>query len=269
MSEAINKFRYYESLMKTQEYVYKRVELNTLFLGSRRYGYKRRHTFNTVFLGSCRSLVMAILWEVLCQHDNYFKHALPAFTAIGVYSIEPFQKSPGMTTVIENADYFIVEQLRNYSFLNTSEKCEENVFNNFHIKPTCKIIHVPNLELRYFTNDLELSESDKQDIEKVRQTKEANLQRFLLHCIKYGFPRLSNFVRGHINNTRLFMTCNHPTNLLILTFFQELIEKMFGRTLSEQVLSSLRNVKIFDNDHENKTKIHEMDYLLGLPRQIV
>ena len=32
--------------------------------------------------------------------------------------------------------------------LNTTE-CEQNMFNNFNIKPTCKVISVPNLECQY------------------------------------------------------------------------------------------------------------------------
>ena len=78
--------------------------------------------------------------------------------------------------VVENADYIVCEQIRNYSFLNSSTKCEQNIFNNFNIKSNCKILQIPNLDLRYYRNDLIYeNKEDINNIEIVRAIKKENL----------------------------------------------------------------------------------------------
>ena len=42
------------------------------------------------------------------------------------------KKTDNLKYVVENADYIVCEQIRNYSFLNSSTKCEQNIFNNFN-----------------------------------------------------------------------------------------------------------------------------------------
>ena len=111
---------------------------------------------NILFIGGCRSIVYAIFFEEICKYVPYFKHAQFGFAVIASHIIDLLkrQKTQNLCYVFENADFIVCEQIRNYDFLNTSKSCQQNIFNNFKIKGTCKIIQIPNLEFRYFYNDI-------------------------------------------------------------------------------------------------------------------
>jgi hypothetical protein len=131
-----------------------------------------------------------------------------------------------MTSVIENADIIVCEQIRNYDILNTSEKCPQNMFNNFNIKPTCKIIQIPNLE--YFKN-----------IENI-----IDIDRLANHCKKYNFINVANMI---INNPieKLFVSSNHPKNILLLELFKELCNICFNQQLPIEIINNLKIIEIF------------------------
>jgi Ni,Fe-hydrogenase I large subunit len=94
--------------------------------------------------------VYSIFFEELCKHTPYLKNVQYGIGAIAVHILHVYNlhKTPNLTSVIENADIIVCEQIRHYDMLNTTE-CEQNMFNNFNIKPTCKVISVPNLECQY------------------------------------------------------------------------------------------------------------------------
>ena len=69
---------------------------------------------------------------------------------------------------------------------------------------------------------------------------------------------MATYVENNINVKRLFVTYNHPCNHLLLELFKELIEKLFNKELSVDVICALEHVKIFDNDG-TKCKIVRMD----------
>ena len=170
--------------------------------------------------------------------------------------------------VYNTINYIVCEQTRNYSFLNSSTNCEQNIFNNFRIKDNCKIIQIPNLELRYYSNDLIYKNNeDINNVEIVNSIKKENLKKIIEHCRKYEFNNLSTYIEQNINNVRLFTTFNHPCNNVILEIFKEIIEKMFDQQLPEPILNILRKVRIFDNDG-TRTKIKEIDYQTGLSTTI-
>ena len=226
---------------------------------------------NILFLGGCRSFVYSILFQEICKYIPYFIHGQFGYSTIGVHiiNLEHRDKTNNLKYVIENADYIVCEQIRNYSFLNSSNKCEQNIFNSFNIKPNCKILQIPNLELRYYSNDLIYdNNSDINNIDIVTKLKQENLNKFIEHCKKYDFNKLSDYIEKNINNQRLFNTFNHPNNNLILELFKEFIEKMFGQQLEENQLNILKNIRIFDND-SNGTKIIDIDYETGLLKNII
>ena len=226
---------------------------------------------NILFIGACRSYVYAIFFEEICKYLPYFQNAQFGFSVIGVHIIDLLKRSKtnNLKYIIENADYIVCEQIRNYGFLNTSKNCEQNIFNNFDIKEHCKIIQIPNLEFRYYSNDLIYDNSHNEDIiESVITIKQQNLKKFLEHCRKYEFYKLSEYIEQNINKERFFNTFNHPNNCLILELYNELIEKLFEQKLKEPMLNILKKIKIFDND-VNGTKITEIDYHLGISRSIV
>lgn len=227
---------------------------------------------NILFIGGCRSCIYSIMFEILSKHINYFKNAQFGFSVITVHIIDLLkrQKTNNLKYVVENADYIICEQIRGYSFLNTSQKCEQNIFNNFKIKDSCKIIQIPNLELRYYSKEIIYNNpNDINNVDIVNNIKQNNLKQFIEHCRKYEFFKLSEYIETNINKERLFGTRNHPYNCLFLEFFKELIEKLFNYELTEPILSILKQVKIFDTDDETqKSKIEEIDYILGLSRSI-
>ena len=178
-------------------------------------------------------------------------------------------KTNNLTYVIENADYIVCEQIRNYNILNTSKNCHQNIFNNFNIKKNCKIIQIPNLDFRYYSNELIYDNSDNiNNIHIVNIIKQQNLKNFLEHCNKYQFYKLSKYIKENINSERLFNTFNHPNNCLILELFNELIEILFQQKISDNLKLILKKITIFDND-PNNTKITEIDFQLGLSRTIV
>lgn len=223
---------------------------------------------NILFIGGCRCCVYSILFSEICKYIPYFVHGQFGVGVIAVHIIDLLkrQKTENIKYIIESADYIVCEQIRHYHFLNSSNKCEENIFNNFEIKKNCKIIQIPNLELRYYTNDLIFDNpKDIKNIEIINTIKERNLKNFIEHCEKYEFYKLAEYTQKYINKERLFSTFNHPYNSLIIELFKELIEKLFYISLNQPILNILKQIKIFDNIG---TKLEESDYKLGLSRNI-
>ena len=191
------------------------------------YVIKKGHS-NVLFLGGCRTFVYIMFFEELCKHMSYFIHAQFGIQTIAVHIIDLLKrtKTDNMRNVIENADIIVCEQMRNYNGLNTSKKCVENIFNNFNIKSNCKIIQVPNLE--YFKNAGNVIDID----------------RLTTHCKKYGFNYVSNMI---INNPieKLFVTCNHPKNILLLEAFKEICNICFDQKIPLNILANLSIIEVF------------------------
>jgi hypothetical protein len=100
---------------------------------------------NILFIGSCRSTILSIYFEELCKNIEWFENYQFGISVIEVHVIKIKKRSKtnnNLKFVIENADYIVCEQIRSYDFLNTNKKCIQNIFNNFDIKKTCKIIQI-------------------------------------------------------------------------------------------------------------------------------
>lgn len=189
---------------------------------------------NVLFVGGCRSFAYSIFFEELCKHIPYLKNAQYGIGAIAVHIMEicKITRNQNLVHVIENADIIICEQIRHYNMLNTSNKCEQNIFNNFNIKPTCKIINVPNLECHY---------------ENTPESKTQNISRLIDHCKKYSFEKLSTYI--HANADRIdsmFITYNHPSTALFCQLMKELIETHFNVVITHELMSVMQRIRIFD-----------------------
>ena len=180
---------YYDNLVKNDIYI------------------KKTGATNILFIGGCRSFAYAIYFEDVCEYNSWFQNAQYGISAIGVHIIDILKrnKTKNITDVIENADIIVCEQIRNYSFLNTSSSCETNLFNSFNLKKNCKIINLPNLEIK--NNLLSLSE----------------------YCKVYSFDKLSNYIKD-TSESDLFVTYNHPCGDLLVEFMKEFFELYFKKT---------------------------------------
>ena len=180
---------YYDKLVKNDIYI------------------KKTGDTNILFIGGCRSFAYAIYFEDVCKYNSWFKNAQYGISAIGVHIIDllKINKTKNMIDVIENADIIVCEQIRNYSFLNTSKNCEINLFNSFNLKKNCKIINLPNLEIK--SNLLSLSE----------------------YCKVYSFNKVSNYIK-EMSESDLFVTYNHPCGNLLVEFMKEFFELYFQKT---------------------------------------
>lgn len=188
---------------------------------------------NVLFIGGCRSFVYSIFFEELCNHNSYLKNAQYGIGAIAVHILQlcNMNKTPELIRVVENADIIICEQIRHYDILNTSTECEQNMFNNFNLKPACRVIHVPNLEC-------ETSPDSKLQI----------TSRLTDHCKKYNFKNLANYI--HVNSHAahsMFITLNHPSNKLVCQLMKELIETHFNVIVDHQLLTLMQRIRIFDS----------------------
>jgi len=253
MTKYIDKFNIYGNLVKDNIY------------------HSKIGAVNILFIGGCRSFAYAIFFEEICKHMPYFQHAQFGFAAIGVHLINLYKipKTDNLIYIIQNADYIVCEQMRNYNFLNTSEKCEQHIFNNFKIKPNCKICQIPNLEFRYYTNDLIFNNYDDiNNINIVNEIKKKNLQNFINYCKKYNFNQLAKYIETTINTKRLFVTFNHPRNHLIIELIKEFINNCFEKQIPDNVIHILSQIRIFDIDKINKTKIILIDYELGIQANV-
>jgi hypothetical protein len=178
--------------------------------------------------------VYSIFFEELCKHTPYLKNVQYGIGAIAVHILHVYNlhKTPNLTSVIENADIIVCEQIRHYDMLNTSAECEQNMFNNFNIKPTCKVINVPNLECQYETTP---------------ESKLQNVTRLINHCKKYKFEKLANYI--HANADRIdsmFITYNHPSTALVCQLMKELIETHFDVVISHELMSVMQRIRHFD-----------------------
>lgn len=189
---------------------------------------------NVLFIGGCRSYAYSILFEELCKHNSYLQNAQYGIAVVGVHTLQSINrgKTARLINVFENADIIICEQIRNYHMLNTSKSCEQNIFNNFNIKPHCKIINVPNLECVY---------------EDTPEIKMQNVLRLVEHCKKYNFQKLANYIdeNSHIIHL-LLITCNHPSTPLFCQLMKELIETNFEVAIDHELMSVMQRVRIFD-----------------------
>jgi hypothetical protein len=243
-----NKMAYYNDLTKNDKYIH------------------RRGRQNILFIGVCRAVIYAMHLESICRTNEYFRNSRFGFAAIVVYIVDFKRgKTENMTNVVENADIIICEQIRNSSILNTSEKCEQNIFNSFKIKPTCKIIQIPNLDIRYYKNDLLLQNDN---IDEIKMMKEESLNKFIEFLKKYGFDNFSKYIIDNIHSKRLFVTYNHPCNHTMIEFMRELCSNVWQQTLSQETISELNKIQIFDNDFDNRTKISIEDYQTGLDSNV-
>lgn len=220
---------------------------------------------NILFIGGCRSYVYAIFFEEICKYVPYFKHAQFGFATIGVHIIDLLrrQKTQNLCYVFENADFIVCEQIRNYSFLNTSKNCEQNIYNNFKIKDTCKIIQIPNLEFRYLYNDIKQGNNNDDNIDEMKKIRETNFNNMIKYCKKYNFNNLASFISAKINDERLFITVNHPCNNIILELIKELCNNLFDQKLLQPIINILKTIQIFEDDN-NKTIIDKIDYEMGI-----
>ena len=253
MNYSTKKFEYFNELVQNDIYVYKKGATNVLFIGV------------------CRSYIYAIYFAEICKYVPWFKHAQFGISAIGVHIVDLMkrQKTKNIKNVIENADIIICEQIRHYSFLNTSKQCEQNIFNNFNIKPECVVIQIPNVDVRYYYKDLQFENlHDANDNNKVKIVKDNNLNRFIEHCKKYNFEQFAEYVLKNINNKRLFVTFNHPCNHTILEAVKLIVKNGFHQELLPPILSILGRIRIFDDDKTTHTSITSQDYALGLNRNV-
>ena len=249
----LNKFQHFESLVKNDVYIYKKGATNILFLGG------------------CRSYAYAIYFEEICNYVPWFKHAQFGISAIAVHIIDLLkrQKTKNIINVIENADIIVCEQIRHYSFLNTHKKCDQNIFNNFNIKPHCVVIQVPNLEFSYYYKELVFeSEEDANDDNVIKVVKNKNLNKFVECCREYNFAQFGEYILNNINNRRLFVSCNHPCNHTILEAVKLIIKNGFNQELLPPILRILHRIRIFDDDVNTKSIITSKDYELGINRSV-
>lgn len=213
----VKKFEALNNLNKNETYAFKSGEINVLFIGG------------------CRSFVYSLFFEELCNCNLYLKNAQYGIGAIAVHIMESckINKNQNLINTIENADIIICEQIRHYDMLNTSNECEQSMFNNFNIKPTCKIINVPNLECGY---------------EPTPESKKQNISRLVNHCKKYNFEKLSNYIDENATTIdSMFITINHPSNSLCCQLMKELIETHFGVIIDSRLMSVMQRIRIFDS----------------------
>ena len=206
MNRFSERFQYLERLSNTNTYTINKGNLNI------------------VFLGVCRSIYLCICFEELCKHLSYFQRAQFGLSTIAVYQMGTEMKNQNIINTVENADIIVCEQLRSYKELNTSVKCQQNIFNSFNIKQNCKIIQIPNLE--YYEEKYDLTILVNQ-------------------CKKYNFNKVAEYIYNNIENKKLFVTYNHPSNSLMLEFFKELCEICFNQQLPKEIIHDLNKILIF------------------------
>jgi len=248
----IKKFEHLGELVKNDVYVYKKGHRNVLFVGG------------------CRSYCYATYFEEICKYVPWFKHAQFGISVIGVHVIDLLKrkKTKNIVHVIENADIIICEQIRNYSFLNTSKKCDQNIFNNFNIKPDCSIVQVPNMELRYYYHELTFENSnDANDNNKIKLIKDTNVNKIVECCKKYNFDSLGEYILRNINDRRLFVQLNHPCSHTVVEVVKLIIKNGFNQELLPPILNILRHIRIFESGPNSP--ISSKDYEVGLNRTVL
>lgn len=220
-------------------------------------------TTNIVFIGGCRTYALSIYLKECFDLIPYFRHAQYGIAVIGVHIIDLHKrnKTTNMINVIQNADIIICEHIKHYSFLNTLSLCEKNIYNNFNIKSNCKVILIPNLELKFYINELSCNIQDKNEI---ISHKNENLKKFLLNLKNCNADELCDFIENNIYKIRLFCTFNHPTFILLIYTCKFIFKKTFNYVLPDDILNKLNKIKIFDNN--NNTQLVELDYELGIDR---
>lgn len=227
---------------------------------------------NVCFITSCRGISLSIFLEKLCQEISYLKNWQIGISVIVTYIVQQKFSRPtqNMALAIQNADILICECIKNYTYINTLRQCEQNIFNNFNIKPLAKIIMIPNLSIVYYINDIKVLYKDIFNNLKdsdIIELKKKNLDNLIYWCKYYDFNIVANYIETSINTKRLFHTHNHPKTELLIILFKELCEKAFNFHVADN--NNLELVKILDFYDNDKTLLTDLDYKLGLNVDVI
>lgn len=230
------------------------------------------HT-NVCFITSCRGLVLSIYLDIICKHIPYFINWQLGKNVIAVHIVvQKFnQPTQNMKLAIENADIIICECIKNYTYINTLKTCEDNIFKKFNIKSSAKLHMIPNLSIAYYINDIKYLYSDDfinftEDM--ISTLKQKNLEKLIYWCKYYDYTETAIYIENNINIKRLFFTHNHPMTELLIILFKELVNKAFNYNLTYECLNYLKKVRILDSNNDNKTLLVDLDYKLGMDKNI-
>jgi hypothetical protein len=122
------------------------------------------------------------------------------------------------------------------------------------------------MELYFYESQLKLIENiDENNIKEIR---DKNLNKLLYYCDYFNCYELSQYIKDNIYKERLFATYNHPMSTLFILLTKDLFKQIFNYNLDQNIINIIKEIKIFDNDYKNFSKISELDYTTGVNRNV-
>lgn len=216
---------------------------------------------NILFLGSCR------LSQLLYYYNNLNitelkRNIYYIYVPTWIDKLDSFPKHI-INDICKNTDIIICETIKNYSFLNTIKNVDNNFFSTFNIHNTCKIFFIPTLELHIYSHFLINNCNIPYDHELLYNAFIKSKERLYSSLNKYEYPKLKFIIENYLNKIKLFLTINHPSRILFLFLFKELMSKMniildrdFLYKMIDINLLSGNNTPIFNID----VALHKLEY---------
>jgi hypothetical protein len=227
-----------------------------------------RKCVNVVFLGSCRMIVLYMYLKRIVESYDYLAHSQFGFSLVTVYhpilnrSIEN-PPSEQLKTTFETADLVICETIKHSKYLNTDNNTDENIYNSFMLKPSCKIVQLPNIHVNMFMDTLIKSYPTK-SIADLVETRKQNIDELLNYIRKFDYTETADFIEANIYKQRLFATGAHPMPVIFQVLTKELVKKLWNIDIDNKYISDI-NISQF----LGKEDFISTDYETGIEQTAV
>lgn len=222
-----------------------------------------------VFVGSCRALILSLMFEELFNRIPFFVNAqMGVSVAVCYISIlnSSITKPPSqkLRSTFENADIIICESLKHQQYLNTVQGCENSIYKEFNLKKECKIVTLPNLNLVFSTEEIYDYKNKTND--EILNIKRENVDELVKYCYNCSFNELGDYIKNNILSERLFCTWCHPMPILFSLIVKQLTKNIFNLDISNDIFEKLNKINV--PKQLGWHKFSEQDYILGLSRNV-
>lgn len=239
---------------------------------------------NILLIGSCR---ITPFLNYLINHDLFGRN----YNYLCVMVHNPQMKILSEDIIYNNeikdqlfkSKYLFAEYIKNYNYFNTqrlTEKCIFRVYDSFQkeiILPNWQDIClyakdlINNIGIHDFNGiknefkQLINGEIHTHDFLKLLQlVQQKELDRYYKLLQKSNFPELITFIKINLQNIRLSLTINHPTNFYFLEMFRLVMEKYFYGSpyfLPQSLIDSTREEYLINSAIDTKLTFYDYHYL--------
>lgn len=236
-----------------------RVNINEVFEQGRANNfcvYNNNCNKNILFIGACR-LVSQLYYFNNLGIDSLKRNIYYIYIVDWYNRVNQIPKQV-INNILKNTDIIVCENIKSYDILNTNELSEINFFKSFDINIDTKIFRLPNFELSCYSHFIINNCNIPYNHELMYDIYKQSRERLSRSLIKYECNEIDNFINKYFTSIKLFNTYNHPTKILLLFLFKNLMKRM-GITLDITFFNTMYEYDILEG---NDTPLFNIDITL-------